>query len=119
VFAGLTLGSLLARWRPVWREGLAAMVCFLLLAGTERYMKAHPATPDPWQADVLSAIRERGLAEKRLLVPHDEVPVLHYYFPRARLQGYMEDREPVEGVKIDGADAVLHTGLPVRIEVVR
>ena len=82
-------------------------------------MKAHPATPDPWQADVLSAIRERGLAEKRLLVPHDEVPVLHYYFPRARLQGYMEDREPVEGVKIDGADAVLHTGLPVRIEVVR
>ncbi len=46
---------------------------------------AHPSA-------VLEYIRQANLTDKALLVPQNDVPMIHYYFPRTRLRGYYTPR---------------------------
>src|SRR5438445_13035477 len=65
--------------------------CLRLLACEAVTHTRHaPLAPDRRAVDLLAAIRAGGWEDKTLLAPHDDVPVLHYYFPRARLRGYAD-----------------------------
>ncbi len=87
IFAGLTLVSFLAAAsrRAVYATG--TLFCGLLGVNGYRLL-TRPRNPDPGPAAVLHYVREKGLENSALLVPQDELPTLHYYFPRAHLRGY-------------------------------
>lgn len=115
VFAGFTLGAALTIWRSRARHAALAALCAVIGWNTARQVAAHPMRTDPRPAAVLAAIRAQGLAEKTLLVPQGDVPVIHYYFPRTQLKGYLEESSiPVELAECR-CDAVLYPGYPVRL----
>lgn len=115
VFAGFTLGVALTMWRSRARHAALAALCALIGWNTARQVAAHPPRVDPRPAAVLAAIRAQGLAEKALLVPQNDVPVVHYYFPRAQLKGYLDESGIAAELASRRYDAVLHPGYPVRL----
>jgi hypothetical protein len=115
VFAGFTLGGALAAWRSRARYAVLAALCALIAWNTARQVSAHPLPIEPRPAALLAAVRGQGLAEKALLVPQGDVPVLHYYFPRTRLKGYLEESAVSAELAARSYDAVLYPGYPVRL----
>jgi hypothetical protein len=83
VFAGITLIEFLA---SLSRRTVYALLA--LLAISDYRFVAHARKPDPRPGEVLSYIRQHQLEEKALLVPQDDLPMIHYYFPRTHLRGY-------------------------------
>jgi hypothetical protein len=67
--------------------------------------------PDPRPPAVLNSISENRLEEKTLLVPQEELPMIHYYFPRTHLRAYYDSIPAPSGI-----DGILYRGYPVRIE---
>jgi hypothetical protein len=115
VFAGFTLGSALASWRSRARHAVLLALCVLIAWNTARQVRTHPLSVDPRPAALLAAIRDQGLAEKALLIPQGDVPVIHYYFPRTHLKGYLSENNIAAELASHRYDAVLHSGYPVRL----
>ena len=97
------------------RTGALALLTVVRFGDTTRYLESRLTIPDPQPAAVLATIREHSLEDKRLLVPHDYVPMLHYYFPRATLKGY----ERVPSTAPLGFDAVIQPGDSATVNVIR
>jgi hypothetical protein len=106
VFAGITLGAMLARQAPAWRWAGSAACVLLLAANLFRYDAQHPPVPDQNTRAILDAVNEQELHGKHLLVPQDHLPSLHYYFPDLQLKGYTQ----AEPDQTAGYDAVLLPG---------
>jgi len=113
IFAAFTLMPLLAA--APRRVVYAALALFSVAFGIGEYRESarHP-NPHPRSAAVLNYIRENRLQEKTLLVPQEDLPMIHYYFPRTHLRGYYDENpEP------SGMDGILYRGYPVRMESAR
>jgi hypothetical protein len=114
VFTGIVLSGALVRLRPAARAIVMVLVCAALLFDAERYRARHPFNPDPHPSLLIALMKERNLAAARLLVPHDDLPTLHYYFPAAELTAYLEEASVPAGQ----FDAIVRTGDPIRIDLV-
>jgi hypothetical protein len=114
VFTAFILSGVLVRWRSVARAGAMVLVCAALLFDAQRYTAMHPFNPDPHASMLIAQVKERNLGTARLLVPHDDLPTLHYYFPSADLTAYLEEAALPAGQ----FDAIVRTSDPVRIDVV-
>jgi len=115
VFAGFVLGGALAQWRPRARNAAVVALCALIAGNSTRQVAAHPLSVDPRPAAILAAIRDEGMTDKALLVPQGDVPMIHYYFPRTRLKGYLQESAIAQELAADGYGAVLYPGYPVRL----
>ena len=116
LFAGIVLTTLLAlRWKPA---GVAAAVVLLVGLYVEAVTQAlrHPIHPEPRPPAVLALVRESNLVNQALLVPQDDLPMLHYYFPATRLRGYYTEVPAPSDLEGFRADAVLYPGYPVRLD---
>ena len=109
VFAAFTLAPFLLAW-PARRLSVA-LILFGGLLGIGEYREfTRNQNPDPRPPAILNYIRENQLENATLLVPQEDLPMIHLYFPRMRLHGYA------------GADAgvssygILNRGYPVHIE---
>ena len=114
VFAGLTLAGAIASLPASIRVPVILAMCAALFFNT--LLRVHPFPPaaDASAEAILRCVRESHFEDKSLLVPQGYLPMLHYYFPKARLQGYLEDAPPLNA--LDGAhlDGVMFPGNPVR-----
>jgi hypothetical protein len=113
VFTGIMLAAALTHRPAATRISLLALLCLLRFADTARYLHSRQSSPDPRPAAALATIRQLHLEDKRLLVPHDELPMLHYYFPHANLRSYEETPKTVPS----GFDAVLQPDYRVTVNV--
>lgn len=113
IFAGFVIGAAVAGWRA--RYVALAALCAVIAGNTARQIAAHPPSIDPRPAAMLAAIRDEGMTDKSLLVPQNDVPVIHYYYPRTRLKGYLDESEISKEAAGRGYDAVLYRGYPVRL----
>ncbi len=113
VFAGIVVAGVLVRSRPAVRVAATAVICVALLANAALHIAAHPFAPDPRPSLLLAEIQQRNLGSSRLLVPHDDLPTLHYYFPGTDLVGYMDDSALPAGT----FDAIVRMTDPVRIDL--
>ncbi len=116
LFAGLVLAVfLLSLARPF---GFAAVG--LLLAGLYAVALFHvlqdPLHPNNRVREVLALVRQANLTDKALLVPQEDLPMLHYYFPATRLRGYYEDQPPASDTQTFMPDATLYPSYPPRID---
>ena len=115
IFAALTLVPFLATMPR--RAIYAAVTVFCGLLGVNEYrLFARPQNPDPRPAAVLSYVRENRLDDKALLVPQEEVPMLHYYFPSTHLRGYYGPQPDPSELSQFTKKGVLYRGYPVRLE---
>jgi hypothetical protein len=114
VFAALVLSGVVVRWKPAARAGAMAVLCIALLLNTQRFIAAHPFHPDPHTSALISEVKQRNLGAARLLVPHDDLPTLHYYFPNADLTAYLDE----SSLPVGQFDAIIHASDPVNIDVV-
>ncbi len=112
IFAALTLVPfLMAAPRRVMYAALALFCGFFGL--TEyRLFNRNPKIQDPRPPAVLNYIREHQLQENTLLVPQEDLPMIHYYFPRMHLRGYSD---PGPGPSSPDHE-ILYRGYPLRIE---
>jgi Dolichyl-phosphate-mannose-protein mannosyltransferase len=111
-FAALTLVPFLAASpRRVVYAALAMFCGFFAITEYRLFHRNH--NPDARPPAVLSYIHENRLEEKSLLVPQEDLPMIHYYFPRMHLHGYNDPSPPPSG------SGILYRGYPVRMEYPR
>lgn len=111
LFAGLTFAQALKAWKPLPQAAAAAVLCLLALGNTAAQVALHPIRESPRLRAELSSLRERRFDGKRLLVPQAELPMIHYYFPRAELWGYADESEKSAWLGRCQFDAVLDAPL--------
>ena len=114
VFAAFVFSGVLVTWRPVTRIAGIAALCAALLFNTNWYLRTRPFRQNPGAWQLIAEIKEHNLGAKRLLVPHDDLPTLHYYFPRAELVAFQEGDPLPDG----HFDAVVRSSDPARIDLV-
>ncbi|HYL37275.1 MAG TPA: hypothetical protein VEV17_15265 [Bryobacteraceae bacterium] len=117
IASGFTFASILKNWRPALRYAGAAAVSLLLLWNTSSQIRVHPILPAPRLAAVLDSLRQPALADKRLLAPQDDVPMIHYYLRGTSVRGYVNDQEREAILARERFDAVVFPGFPVNVEV--
>ena len=116
LFAGLTLALVLGSLRKPASAAITAVLSVGLYGFTFYQLFEHPRNPNPHPAAVLDAIREAKLTDKALLVPQNDVPMIHYYFPATRLRGYYTNEPAPSDLQGFMADAILYPGDPTRID---
>jgi len=114
VFAGLMLAGWLAPRPARIRVPVIVALCAALFLNTLFRVHGYPPEVDARNQTVLACIREHHFEEKSLLVPQTHLPMVHYYFPKARLRGYLENAPPVDAFRDAQFDGVLFPGDPVR-----
>ena len=117
LFAGLALAPYLERLRSPAR--IAALI--VLIAGicvSVRFeSRSHPPAINPRSTVMLSLLRQKHLDGKALLVPENDLPTIHYYFPRAQLRAY-DAPAPERTHETDfRPDAILYRGYPIQLEL--
>jgi hypothetical protein len=114
VFAGLVLAGALTPLATRIRIPAILAMCAALFCSTFFNIRAYPPDADARNEKVLACIREHHFEEKSLLVPQAYLPMLHYYFPRTHLRGYLENAPPANAFQDGQFDGVLFPGDPVR-----
>jgi len=107
LFAGITFASIMKNWKPLPQAATAVALCLLALWNTASQIRAHPILPAPLLRVELVKLRERHLESKKLLVPQDDLPMIHFYFPGADLSGYANEKEKSVWIARERFDAVL------------
>jgi hypothetical protein len=115
VFTGWTLANALSAWGARAGYLAAAVLCLLVFWNTDRQQREHPRREDPRPRALLAQVREQGLGDKELLVPQGDIPPLHYYFPRTRLKGYVDQSDIKRETAQRRFDAVLYPSYPVKL----
>ena len=111
IFAALTLVPFLmpAPRRVVY----AALALFCGFFGFDEYrLFNRNHNQDPRPPAVLNYIRDNRLQENTLLVPREDLPMIHYYFPQTHLHGYSDQNPRTSGLD----NGILYRGYPVRVE---
>ena len=116
LFAGLVLGAFLAALRRPTRLAAVGLCLTGLYAVSLLHVLRDPIHPATRAKQVLAVIREANLTDKALLVPQEDLPMVHYYFPATRLRGYYEDRPTASDTQAFMPDATLYSGFPPRID---
>jgi hypothetical protein len=114
LLAAFSTGLVLANWKPAARITATALLCIVMLASAWPSLRARLPRRNLRCEAMLALIRDRHLTAATLLVPHEDVPMLHYYFPEAKLKHY-EDVATIPGVIRTGVvQGVIDRGDPPR-----
>jgi len=118
-FAGLVLAPCIERLQRPARIAVVSALIIGTYAAAQYQSLAHRPYSNPRSAAVLSFIHQKRLDDKRVLVPQDDLPMIHYYFPATRLRGYFTP-SPERSDRLEfKADAILYPGYPVALEVMQ
>jgi hypothetical protein len=119
VLAGCVAGVYLAMMRRISAYAAPAIVCIGLFGTAWWNLRQNLPGSDSRLSALLAYVRENHLDASRLLVPQDDVPPLHYYFPSTRLRGYTGPAPDASPSFADGTeDGILYPGFPIRYRAV-
>jgi hypothetical protein len=115
LFSAWMLGGWISE-RP-WKGQIAAtaLICGLMLLNTRLYTARHPVATDQNEVRLLAAVRDHHLEQGTLILPHDEVPAFHYYFPQATVKSYLDEKEMEALARSEKADALVRPGLDLEL----
>ncbi len=116
VFAGLTLAPILSLMRKPTAIALTALTSVGLYAVAFYQLTEHPRNPNPHPSAVLDFIRQAKLTDSAILVPQDDLPMIHYYYSKTQLRGYYGERPTPADLNGFMPDAILYPGYPIRLE---
>jgi 4-amino-4-deoxy-L-arabinose transferase-like glycosyltransferase len=118
IAAGAAIGNLLAARRLRTAVSIAPAVCAALFVGSLQQGLSHRVGPDAHALAVMSWLREHPLDGRRVLVPQNDLPAIHYYFPRIALRSYADAAELAAAQEQGGFDGVLYTSGSIRYDQV-
>jgi hypothetical protein len=107
LFASLVLAAALMRLRPVPRYALLAAACLALLATSGSQLRRIQEPPREQAWALIDFVGAQGPENRRILVPQELVPVLHYYFPKTAISGYQGEGEAARLASTGQYDGVL------------
>jgi hypothetical protein len=119
LFAALSAGIVLAKWKPAPRVAAIACLSAAMLATTWPGVRSSLPQHDARTEGMLALIRDQGLSQKVLLVPHEDIPMLHYYFAGSHFKQYYDEAAIPEQLRSGGIDAVIDRSTPPRYIPVR
>lgn len=118
LLAAFALGPWLASFERPVRVAALAVICFGMFFSTYLYIRPHPMRQDAKQYAMLDLVLTKGLSGKSLLVPHDDLPMIHYYFPHTRLAPYADEAEIPTDLRRSPVDGVIYRGDPPQYQQV-
>jgi hypothetical protein len=108
VFGGVILAVFLSPVRRPVALGLMGLFGMGLLRAAIYEASSNPLQPNSRTSAMLEHVRQSNLANKALLVPQSDLPMIHYYFPAARLRGYYTPQPTPADSEGFAPDAILH-----------
>jgi hypothetical protein len=87
------------------RKLAVVMIALYAIAAYQVFSRPHDPNPHPRQ--VLTYVHEHGFDDQAILAPQEDLPMLHYYFPRSRLRGYYGQRPTASESAAFAPDAVV------------
>ena len=83
--------TIASAWTGKVRAGSVAAICALIFITTWPFARSAMPAPNWHAGGAIALIREHAAAGKPLLVPHSDLPMLHYYFPGLRFETYYDE----------------------------
>jgi hypothetical protein len=108
LFAAVIFTQFLASLRRPAAIGIAGLIVAGLCSTVVYEVSSHPVKPDPHPSQMLEHIRQANLTDKALLVPQNDLPMIHYYFPATRLRGYYTPQPLPADLEGFAPDAILY-----------
>jgi len=112
LFAAFSTGMFLAKWRPGARGAAVAMLCAAMLATSWPSLRSGLPRLNLRCVAMLALVRDQGLAQKVVLVPHEDWPMLHYYFVGSHFQQYDDPSSIPQQLRNGGIEGVIDRGNP-------
>jgi hypothetical protein len=121
VFTGCAIAAVLIDFKPNFKHdfkrwtrfAVVALIALAVFFETSLQVPPHPRQPNPPDVSLLAHVRGEHWEMKHLLVPQIDVPTLHYYFPGARLRGYLDPADIPALVANDRFDGVIYPDGPL------
>jgi hypothetical protein len=114
LFGAFATGVMLANWKPVARAAAVAGLCVVMLATSWPDLRRNLPRRDTRSEAMFALVREQGLAAKNVLVPHEDLPMLHYYFAGSRFKSYYDESTIPERERNGGIDGAIDRSNPPR-----
>jgi hypothetical protein len=115
LFSSWMLGGWISQRPWKWQIAATATICGLMFLNTSVYSARHPIATDQTAVRLIAAVRDHHLEQSTLILPHDEVPTFHYYFPQATLKSYLDQDEMDALVRSEKADALVRSDLDLEL----
>jgi hypothetical protein len=109
LFAAAAAGLVMARWGRAMRYAGVLILLAAMIATSAPGIRAKMPAPNTRAEAMLAIVREHAGTGGTLLAPHDDVPMLHYYFPGLRFGGYYDEAAIPEDLR-SGAAGVIYGG---------
>jgi hypothetical protein len=105
---------ILTRWPPGRRYAALAVICAAMMITSWRAIRRE--LPDPVQQTdmILSLLREHGSGPRAMLVPHEHLPMVHYYFPEMQFRTYYDESEIASQIRDGNITGVITRSSPPR-----
>jgi hypothetical protein len=117
LFAGCVIADRLSRVDPRLRYAMVTLICVGVVWNIARQDRQFSTRGSPRPAEILAFVRTHQLEDKALLIPHEDVPRFHYYFPQAHLEEYYREQPTSADFQSGHFAAVLYPGSPLRMDL--
>ena len=114
LFAAFSAGLALAKLKPTVRFSATLLICAAMLATSWPSLRANLPHRDSRDDAMLALIRNHDLAQKTVLVPHEDVPMLHYYFHGSHFRQYYDAAAIPDQMRNGGIDGAIDRSDPPR-----
>jgi hypothetical protein len=84
---------MLARWTPGRRYAALAVICAAMMLTSWPAIRRELSDPVQQTDILLSLLREHGSGPRAMLIPHEHLPMVHYYFPEMQFRTYYDETE--------------------------
>jgi len=101
-------GIVAARTSPVLRSGAVVVICAAMFVTSWLNVQISRPAPDRRSEALLAFVRNPSVSPRTLLIPHDDLPTLHYYFPNSRFKTYYDEAEIPDQIRSGGIDGVIY-----------
>lgn len=117
LLAASATGLLVAKTGAIFRLSTLGLICAAMFATSWPKIRSGMPMPNKPAEARLALMQDRDISQKRLLIPHDDLPMLHYYFPKARFKTYYEEAAIEPEVHTGVIDGVIYRD-PLRLVLV-
>ncbi|MBZ5602589.1 MAG: hypothetical protein LAO79_09810 [Acidobacteriia bacterium] len=114
LFGAFCAGMAIAEWSPRARISALVLISALMLATGWPALRSNLPRQNTRDEAMLAFLRDHRFAEKALLVPHEDLPMVHYYFPEARFKSYYDESTIAEEFRAGGVAGALDRSDPPR-----
>ena len=101
-------GLLAAQMATIPRLTTTIVICAAMFVTSWPRVRSRLPSPNKPAAAMLALLRGADISQRTLLVPHDDVSMLHYYFPKARFKTYHDEATIEKEVRSGAIDGVIY-----------